>query len=671
MLVALALMIACLPALALAPAEAPAPAPKTGASDELTWQRVPCPGQRPGPVPYPLGIDGRLDMCLQVPAVPGGTYHLSAVNFVSNWLGRTPPSTVPNGSTGAAPAVALTASPTSVRPGQLMTVTGTLRRPYRAESGHVVSFCWGGCPGGLEYPAPVQWRSPVTFVAHLRAPDAPWVQVAPDKVVSPVAGNYLLGVHCVLQSPKCGLRAAEGQVVVHLAASARYTCRTVPGCAALRVTPAVASPGQTVRVSGYLPLVEMNGPTQPVAGTFSGERGGLGRTGVNFGRQSLGLGGPTTVESGDGTLRVRPALSFSALGYIAPISQQPAGFSLISADPSVSSTLAWCAGSDVTVQGPARTYEVPTAGARALLLAAPAYAKLARKQDQFSSCTTVAVSGAGLFVGMGYAAVTYPAPESTAAVVTTDRGRTWSMVPVPHGSSPSGFAGFRPRANGDMEALFSPSSRVRAGPAVPLVEQYLSGTATWAKTSLSCPEVGPCITWGGGGPSDCGMETSGANALVSTDGGAHWRDPPGWLGQVATCWPAAIVTITRSAALIVGVNDGVGPYAGLYPLVMASDGGRRWQIVALPPVPGQLPGVDQQSLLVLPNGAVLSVSGPPWYLLPPRATRWCKVVNAPTQAGGSYPLPSSYTVLRGSVWWLQEGKAGWSAHHVAATSLLC
>ena len=426
-----------------------------------------------------------------------------------------------------------------------------------------------------------------------------------------------------------------------------------------------------MRVTGYLPLVEMNGPYEPLAGMLDGERGGRSRPGVTFDVSAGGIGGITVVQSGDAVLWVRPALTFAELGNVAPISQQPAGFNLISADPTVPSTVAWCAGNHVDVQGPLGTYQVPTAGARAMLLASPRYATLARKEYQFTGCTTVAIDGTALFVGLAYAPSTVPGPGSTAAVVTTDRGRTWSLVPVPGGASASGFAGFHYSASASMNALFSPSSGAGGGPAVPLMDKYPNGTGTWAQAGLSCPATGPCLTWGGGEPSNCGMEASGANALVSIDGGHHWHDPPRWLGQVATCWPAAIVTITRSSALIVGVDDGVGAYSGLYPLAMTSDGGRRWQVVTLPRLPGQLPGADQQSLLVLPDGAVLSVSGPPWYLLSPRGARWCAVAHVPTEVGGNYPLLSSFSVLDGSIWWLQEGKTGWSAGHVAAASLRC
>ena len=94
----------------------PEPFP-SGVSDVLDWQTTPCPGAASQ---GPMGgqyLDGRVDVCVQVPDVPGGTYHLAWVGYLSQLVGRTTPTVLPTGSTGASPAILLSATPRSVLPG--------------------------------------------------------------------------------------------------------------------------------------------------------------------------------------------------------------------------------------------------------------------------------------------------------------------------------------------------------------------------------------------------------------------------------------------------------------------------------------------------------------------------------------------------------------------------
>lgn len=639
----------------------------SGASDLLTWDVIACPGQAPGTSPGGQSDDGKLDVCAQVPDVPGGTYHLADVAYLSELVGKTTPTTIANGSTGASPAVSLAVLPSSVVPGQTVTVTGTLRRAYKVKQGSV-AFCWGGCPGGLRYDGvAVTWRSATTFTAHITIPDAPWAQTGPDEVVSPLRGAYELGVQCVELIARCGLGPAEGEVAVHLRASARYTCRTVPRCAELHVSPAGAAPGDVVRVSGYAPLVNMFAPGEPVLGLIDGERGGPASGGVTFAAQAQRFGGFTTqVRAGNAVLRVEAAPTWASLGHLAPLSQVQAGEPPLSANPAAPSSVAWCSGGFVDMEGPAGTTKVPTAGATALLLATKQFAGSDR--DEFEDCSTVAVDGPAVFVGYAYSPQLYAPAVDTVALYSTDEGATWSFVPVPAGSSLSSFGGFRYGAGGAVDALFTTTNEgTGTTVAVPAVEQYTGGPSPWSEVPYSCPTLGPCITWDAGGAPDCGMNLSFAQVLASTDGGRQWALPPRFLGQVETCWSASVVALSPTEALVVGVDGGAYNYAGVYPMVMTKDSGRTWQLVSLPPLPGQLPGQDQQSLLELPNGAIVATSQAPWQLLAPEATRWCPVATMPAHVADAH----GFTVTSGALWWLASSSPGDLAYHVAATSLTC
>ena len=658
-------LLAMPPAASRAPAQ-PSLVASSGASDVLTWGAALCPGQVPGAVPTVQSVDGKVDVCVQVPDVPGGTYHLAAVDYLTQLLGRTAPTTVPNGSTGASPAVSLSVVPSSVDPGQTVTVTGTLRRAYKVRSTSV-AFCWAGCPGGLRYDGvAVDWRSPTTFAARITVPDAPWAQTGPDEVVSPVTGDYELGVQCVELVHECGLGPAEGEVPVHLRATARYTCQTVPGCAVLHASPALAAPGNVVRVTGYAPLAGMNAPGQPLFGMIDGEKGGPSAFGVTFASRTAPSPGALTVElhAGNAAVRVEPAPSFASLGRLTPLGQVPAGEPWLSANPAAPSLVALCADGSVNIEGPAGAAEVPTTGATALLLSDKQLAKLGK--DQFGSCSTVAVDGPAVFIGYAYSPELDAPAIDGVAVYTTDWGSTWSFVPVPTRSSLSGFGGFRYGTDGAVDALFAPAEQP-AGPTVPVpaVEQYSGGA--WSEAPFACPTLGPCVTWAAGTIPDCGMNPSFAQVLASTDGGRHWAVPPRYLGLVQTCWPASIVALSPTEALVVGVDVGVANYSGLYPLVITKDGGLTWQLVSLPPLPGQLPGEDQQSLLVLPDGALVAFSQETWYLLGAGAAHWCPVAPMPAHVVNAY----DFSLTGSALWWSAWDGSRDVVYHVAATSLTC
>lgn len=649
----------------------PEPFP-SGVSDVLDRQTTPSPGAASqGPVGGQY-LDGRVDVCVQVPDVPGGTYHLAWVGYLSQLVGRTTPTVLPTGSTGASPAILLSATPRSVLPGQTVTLTGTLRRPQKINRDAYISLCWGGCPGGLKYYVPADWLSASTFSARITAPDAPWAQTAPDQVVSPVAGDYEVGVQCVELIKACGLGPAEGEAVVHLNSAAAFTCQSVPGCAHLGTSPETASPGQVVRLSGYAPLTSTSAEGEHLMGGYvEGERGGRPGPAVRFSARNVPVGALTVeVRAGDAPVRVEPAPTWASLGRLRPIGQVPGTELPISSNPADPSTVAWCASGYVDLQGPGGATKVPTGGATALLLADRALPDAGK--EQFQDCSTVAVEDGAVFVGYAYSPEMMAPAVDNVALYSTDSGRSWSFVPVPPGSQSSGFGGFRYGPGGSVDAIFAGSAPSPGAVAVPAVEQYSSATGSWSQAPFACPASGPCVTWSTAMEPDCGMDASIAQTIESTDGGQHWAFPPRDLGYVNTCWSASVVAVSPSEALVVGV-DGAVNASGVYPLVMTTDNARGWELVSLPPLPGQVPGA-QQSLFVLPDGAIVDISSQPWDLLGPGATAWCPVAAVPVEPAGTFAHPASYTVIGPALWWLTSGLASGSpalAYHVADSSLTC
>jgi hypothetical protein len=127
--------------------------------------------------------------------------------------------------------------------------------------------------------------------------------------------------------------------------------------------------------------------------------------------------------------------------------------------------------------------------------------------------------------------------------------------------------------------------------------------------------------------------------------------------------------------LLVGATGFIG-YAGAYPVLWSRDGGTNWQVVSLPALPGQSGiewGQPSPDLVVRPDGGIVYVGPQSWYLLAPRASKWCPVAGVPSGSAAALEgLPPSLTVTGTELWWLDLGSTtSISAHHVSYSSLTC
>jgi hypothetical protein len=157
------------------------------------------------------------------------------------------------------------------------------------------------------------------------------------------------------------------------------------------------------------------------------------------------------------------------------------------------------------------------------------------------------------------------------------------------------------------------------------------------------------------------------------DQGRRWS-APSWPGALVTCWLATLVATSPAQAILVTSNT-VLASASPFDALVTDDGGRTWQVVYLPPLPSSLTGPPPQGpgdVVVLPNGALLSIDGSPWQLLAPGSGAWCSV-QTPGLGSGQIAVPTSFAVIGDSLWWLSGTSSGAAvtAHHVASTSLTC
>ncbi len=581
-------------------------------------------------------ITGRVTACLRVGPIAPGRRSVD----LTQALTFPPFSQPPTGRPPAEPAVTLRLSPASGRPGTVVTVTGRLRRPFRPRSPSA-KLCWNGCQTGLDYGQPdMTWTSPTSFRSRIRVPAAPWIQAAPYRVAPLASGTYAIGLDCLRSAVDCDA-VTEGSAPFRLRVAHPVAwCRTQATCAHLKLAPARARPGEVVRVTGFAPL---SLPT-PDGAEFENVKVRRRFHGAEV-RFSTHLGA-RYVAFGHAPLTVAAAPRYTA---VAPLAQVSDAVSQISANPANPATVAWCAGQTIATSGPDGVTLIPAATAKSALKALG----FSFRFEAHPGCAAVAPlatstgAPAGLAAAFSVTTAAGAPPFYLAALVTRDQGRTWTPIPVPHGSGPAGFGGFRYGTGGTLHALFSVSlkSPIKDDPQFDpnraVTEVSSSDGQSFSQAPLGCPPAGPCVTFGPFAPGNCAMNGTIQTVLRSTDGGSRWS-PLDFPYAVQGCVEAEFVATAPRTALLVDS-------ASTYPVLRTTDGGATWHDIAIPrpPVRGDL--------TVLPDGSLVLADGVgysgPWKLLAPGRRAWC-VLRAPARIGQHrYPL-SPPTVIGGRLLWL-------------------
>lgn len=597
-------------------------------------------------------MDGAVAQCIQVGALAPGAYHATVEQFVGD---------ASFGAVSPGPPVRVTLSPAAGGPGTVVRVTGRLARPV-SHPGDVpfsVGVCWGGCPGGLEYSTTLQWTSATTFTTSIEVPAAPWIDSAPVRIHRLTGGTYRIGVQCLTGVKGCGLGPAEGTAPfrLHVPAEAARWCPTATDCGELTATRS-AYPAGTVRVSGHVPLQPVIGSDQAFVNQVGLVRGAPAGPEVTIARINAIA---TRVDLGHAPVRVLAAPAFSGLGRLRVVATQLAGEPAVSANPAAPATVAWCTPGAVDVEGPSGIRRVPTAGVTTVL----AGAGLPPPESASApSCSAVALADGAVVAGFDV----YDQAEGIveqAAVVTTDAGATWRLVPVPAGDGVGDFGDLTYRGDA-VDAVFAP----RSDQVTPPVEQTTDGS-TWTAAALACPASGRCATFGALRAGNCAMNGSSQTLLYSTDGGRAFREADLPHGLEPCVHAELAATPTRLL-----LADASSPYL----LVASTDRGRTWHVLALPTIPG-LGGADDtfdengSGITVLPDGSLL-VTGSRgttgttdgWDLLTPGATRWCQVRGLPAGTLSSSES-AQVEVIGARLWWLPPPSG--PARSVALTGLRC
>ena len=336
---------------------------------------------------------------------------------------------------------------------------------------------------------------------------------------------------------------------------------------------------------------------------------------------------PCSMSGASGT-----GVTWASLGALIPSAEQSSQWgNAIDANPS-STTYSWCGAGGIRVaQSNGSIRAVPETGVEAMLAARA----LTINHNTHVVCVLVATDPldpdtvyAGFEAGQNYSIP----PVATVAMYTTNDGASWHFIPPPTKMTYLDFGGFALR-NNIVQAVFTddvefarPSSRWS-------IKAEVEGSkGSWISTSLACPTVGPCVTFGPQIPQGaCGM-SSWQQALLVAVPGSLPGDPvwqgTSWAPGIPECDPGLLFTDQRN-------NEYLLDFAMRNPLVRSVDDGFRWQPVQLPERDGHkvggspIAGFDVAT--VTPSGDLLVIIGPAYatterlLLLTPGATQWCSV----------------------------------------------
>jgi hypothetical protein len=325
-------------------------------------------------------------------------------------------------------------------------------------------------------------------------------------------------------------------------------------------------------------------------------------------------------------------VTWASLGALTPVALQSSQWGSAVDANGGSSTYSWCGAGGIRVaQSNSSIKSVPETGIETMLAAR----RLTINHNTQVVCDLVATDPldpntvyAGFVTGQNYSIP----PVATVAMYTNNDGASWHFIPPPIKMTYLDFGGFAFR-NNIMQAVFTDDVEF-AGPSSrwSIKAEVEESNGSWDSTSLACPTVGPCVTFGPEIPQGaCGMSSWQQALLVAVPGSLP--DDPVWQG---TSWARGIPECDPGLLFSDQHNDEyLLDFAMRNPLVRSIDDGFTWQPVQLPQRDGHKVGGSPETgfdvAAVTPSGDLLVVIGPAYatterlLLLAPGAAQWCSV----------------------------------------------
>ena len=635
--------------------------PAATAQTPQTTSQLPGYLQRSQPRPNPLTVDtsfpeagctfegipqsmsGSISACYRIPNLQPGNYWL-AVNQVLPQRGTLAkdsgfPTSNAQGNSG--PAVTLSLSPPNGPAGSEVLLHGVVAATLNPLP-PVANFCWAGCVNGLQYDGvSIAWTGKHTFSASIVTPSGPWIDGATDHLTYPNVGYYRISTQCLELFRGCGLGTSEGSSVFHV------THAPPPVTDQLHLNSPFVFPGQVVKVTGSVPLLNVIGSSQSFIFQFSLSSKPIPT--YHLVTSAKVAGQAAFVDLGAVEVSVIPATSLKNHPIIAPKNIQVGGLSDIAVNSNLPGLVFSCTGGGI----------VETRnGVNTMLSVASVTKALGDPSIPSPGCNSVVDSlgaSGNVILGASFispSALSYGPPYTLLPFVSTDTGQTWAPIPVPTGLQKSDFLGFAPGTQA-LTALFLSKSPE------PVAESTLNGQ-TWTYGPMGCPQSGPCITYGGVSFGNCAM--NGSPQQIYYRPNLH-----GQLQQLS--WPNPVNSCFETELFTAGKDEYLLATSSSYPLRMSSDGGAHWEVVSgIPTLPGSSPGIAQDSAeTVLPNGSLLATTSNGEMYLLGNNDRWCRasVPNKPSYFG-PYLVPG-----RTHVYYNYYDKGGTVLGSISDTQIHC
>ncbi len=568
--------------------------------------------------------------CFRTPDLPAGTYYLGVEAQLADRGAAAIRAGMPAPPTYLGPSVSLSLSPTSVRPGATVTITGHLASPISPQPS-VTSICFDGCIDGLHYNGtPVHWISTSEFTTSFVTPRGPWIERSPLRLIDPSAGHYRVSIQCLVVHRGCGLGRGEGSATLTYLASAHPTTPLL----SMHMTRLI--PGEVTRVGGSIALTSIIGTDQPFVDQFTTVHQ-LPNDIVAKGVYRLAhtqKADATTVLLGVTKFQVTTPVIYSNVDLKGATNLR------LTADPSIF-TEAGTSGIAFSCTGPQNQMQmlkggqvttINTTGVIHLLEQAGVPSSYAITEP-CNGIAALKTSNSGTLIAASYPiAIPTKGPDLTyLPVITTNDGASWRAVPFPSGHSNAHFAGLTATAHA-IHMYFTLRKHK------PITEVTTDGVH-WTQGGLLCPASGPCVRFSPTvAPSSCAMNGAAQAILYSTSQGKTFDQP---------AWPSSVNACSTNELFDVGAISYLLDPLSQFPLRRSTNGGASWEVVADIPTPApstlSLSGLPStalaQTTLVIPTtGDLVSIgNGGPSVLLAPHAKHWCTIptTTIPSDVGAA------------------------------------
>jgi hypothetical protein len=588
--------------------------------------------------------------------------------------------------------------PDSGSPGDTVKIEGFLPDgPNSAQAEKDTNFlhadvCWGACADGLvEIDQPVIWSKEEAgrFTSQLLVPPIPWVTSQGAQPLT--AGDYSVSMQCLGPGLEgCALQPGQPSAIFHLQGSSSTRCQAGAPCTEIILTPGQASPGETVKVSGWAPLDRLFSgqpsdyslavqlpetreiiPIEQLKQTLSGELSGSFQVpaslpGIGLLKtnqldlvltvyRTVSADQMQTIVLASSPLMLSSPTAWSNLNLSTPIIVQYSADLLnsqLAQDIAHPQRMAYClpGAIQVTADGGNSWRSIPISGViKALEGTKYTFGTNGTVQPTCLSISLDSNHPESFFAVFPTQYTEFGAPPIIfMGFYSVDNGNSWQLAPAPSMDLVEAFGSYTTGKKGLIQALYGSNPQSGAPEVAPqvFIQQTEDGGKTWAIGEMICSDS-PCLSWGPAPSMIPGMGSPLPQwVYASSNEGQTWHSSATPV-ELRMPGPNQLVTFKDKFVLLISGS-------GDYPIRQSTDAGATWQTISLPPLADEAFTGQYPALQVLPDSSLIGMlpSSSQWAILPPHGSAWCTLtgVNMPT-------IPVTLRFSEGKAWWFDASTA--------------